>query len=399
LFDENVGRAVVYLDPRVQADQFYLALEKAKSVYELRIVLQWDATYSDFKRLRDTLCTTNIGVLELDLDYCRPQGVFTDILNRGRRYDPIFDIMRRPSIRSFGIFNPPPDLFQRSSLLSRNDDFSHLRHLRIIGGRLNMEEEIPGLKCLIANAPKLTSLTLPSTWESLPAVYSSIVGYQTYPIDFSGILRILPPPGDSSQSTISLQNVEQLLKVHGGRIEKFRFVNEMRSSVLDTLAEATQSGSILKELNTSIVERKKGDNCIKSLISIASRSELRKLTLNNLSDAECARVVESIQWKHLRELVVSLNDNQRSTIKALVDGIGRISERVELERFSLESRSSTMSTTEEELLRSFVSSTSLKYLRLGVPMTLNQILSVIKSADVSRLQDITLKEKDFDSTQ
>ncbi|KAF9945451.1 hypothetical protein BGZ65_010730, partial [Modicella reniformis] len=215
-FDENVGRVEVNIRSKVQADQLYLTLEKAKSVYELDIIFCWDATYSDFKRLRDTLCTTNIGVLGLDLFLCEPQGVSTDILNRGRRYDPIFDIMRHPSIRSFEIVNTPPDLFQRSSLLSRNDDFSHLRHLGIPGYRLKIEDEIPSLKCLIANAPNLTSLGLVSTCESLLAVYNAVVGYQTYPIDFfqyggENFLRI-PPPRDSAQSKISFQNLEQLFK-------------------------------------------------------------------------------------------------------------------------------------------------------------------------------------------
>ncbi|KAF9962367.1 hypothetical protein BGZ65_009247 [Modicella reniformis] len=361
-FDENVGRVEVKIQSNVQADQFYSALEYAKSVYELRIELEWDPTYSDFMRLRDTLSTTNIGALALDLGFCEAHVMSTDILNRGRRYDPIFDIMRHPSIWSFEIHNAPPDLFQRSSLLSR-DDFSHLRHLRISerqlrnGDKLKMEEEILSLKCLLANAPNLTSLALPSTWESLPVVYSSVVGYQTYPIDFydeymTPILRILPPPIDSPQSKISLQNLDQLFEIHGGRIETFYFEREPRGSVLDALAEATQSGSRLKELNTRFFQRKEGDDCIENLVSIVSRSELRKLDLASLNDAEYARIVESIQWKHLRELYIELDDiSQWSTIKALVDGVRRTSERVELERFTLQSENSTTSASQKELLR------------------------------------------------
>ncbi|KAF9928868.1 hypothetical protein BGZ65_006070, partial [Modicella reniformis] len=242
-FDENVGRVKVKIRSKVQADQFYLALENAKSVYELKIRLYWDATFSDFERLRDTLYKTNIGVLELDPINCHPQLVSTDILNRGRRYDPIFDIIRHPSIRSFEVIDTPPDLFQRSSLLSRNDDFSHLRYLRIRGKRVNVEG-IPNLKSLFANAPNLTSLGLESDWKSLAAVYNAVVEYQTYPIDFfsrrEDILRIPPPPRDSAQSKISVQNPDQLFKVYGGQIESFWCDKEMRSSVLDALAEATQ---------------------------------------------------------------------------------------------------------------------------------------------------------------
>ncbi|KAF9930447.1 hypothetical protein BGZ65_005358 [Modicella reniformis] len=307
--------------------------------------------------------------------------------------------MRHLSIRSFEVTHTPPDLFQRSSPLVRNNDLYHLRHLGIKGSRGSMlkMEEITSLKSLVANAPNLTSLGLESNWELLPELYSAVVGYQTYPIDFfdngKNILRIpLPPRG-----SISVQNLEQLFKVHGGLVETFSCKEDgMQSSILDALAEATQSGSRLKELNTNCFERKKGDNYVKSLASIVSRSELRRLSLDSLSDAECARIVESIQWEHLRSLEIDLDDiSQRSMVEALVNGVGRMS----LEHFTFGSQNSSTSTTEEELLRSFVSSTSLKHLNLLVTMTFDQILSVIKSADVSRLQRIELSTKDFDSTQ
>ena len=53
-FDENIGRVEVTLQSRMQAEQVYLALELAKSVYELKVGLYWETTQSDFKKLRDT---------------------------------------------------------------------------------------------------------------------------------------------------------------------------------------------------------------------------------------------------------------------------------------------------------------------------------------------------------
>ena len=61
-FDENTGSVQVTLRSRVQAEQFYHALEKSKTVYELKVVLNWEVTQSDFKKLRDTLVLTNVGV-------------------------------------------------------------------------------------------------------------------------------------------------------------------------------------------------------------------------------------------------------------------------------------------------------------------------------------------------
>ena len=59
-FDENNGWAEVELAPRLEAEQFYLALEKARSMCELKFDLRWETTQSDFKQLRDTLAITNV---------------------------------------------------------------------------------------------------------------------------------------------------------------------------------------------------------------------------------------------------------------------------------------------------------------------------------------------------
>ena len=66
-FDENTGRVDVRLPSKIQADQFYAALEKARSVYELVLELDWETSQSDLKKLRDTLKITNVGVFELYL--------------------------------------------------------------------------------------------------------------------------------------------------------------------------------------------------------------------------------------------------------------------------------------------------------------------------------------------
>ncbi|KAI8359030.1 hypothetical protein B0O80DRAFT_424019 [Mortierella sp. GBAus27b] len=129
-FDENIGRVTVHIRSKTQADQFYQALERSRSVFELDIALDWDTTQSDFKKLRDAVRTTSIGALRIDL---KGQGGPTgDILNRGRRHDPIVDIMRRPSTHSIAIIGVSgKDFIERSSLQTRNDDFSNLRHRSI----------------------------------------------------------------------------------------------------------------------------------------------------------------------------------------------------------------------------------------------------------------------------
>ncbi|KAG0308426.1 hypothetical protein BGZ97_013378, partial [Linnemannia gamsii] len=54
-FDENNGVVTVKLGSRVLASQLYLALEKARSVYELDIILDWACTGTDLQALEDAL--------------------------------------------------------------------------------------------------------------------------------------------------------------------------------------------------------------------------------------------------------------------------------------------------------------------------------------------------------
>jgi hypothetical protein len=153
-FDENIGRVEVELISKVQAEQFYQVLEKAKSVYELKLGLLWETTQNDFKRLQATLSNTCVGVLELDLG--ETDGPTSDVLYRSHRFDPILGIMRHPSIQSFSI-SGPRNFSKRSNILSRDGDFSNLRHLGISLDELQADP--PGVMRLISKAKNLSKLS------------------------------------------------------------------------------------------------------------------------------------------------------------------------------------------------------------------------------------------------
>ncbi|KAI8350969.1 hypothetical protein B0O80DRAFT_119567 [Mortierella sp. GBAus27b] len=155
-YDENIGRVNIHVRSKIQADRLYQALDKARSVYELEIGLDWDTTYSDFKKLRDCLLKSNVGALHINLH--RQKGPATDALNRGKRHDPIMDIMQHPSTHSVSIMEAPDDFIRRSSLLSRNDDYPNLKNLEI--DLTTFRKDVPGLKKMITRIPNLTSLTM-----------------------------------------------------------------------------------------------------------------------------------------------------------------------------------------------------------------------------------------------
>ncbi|KAF9935640.1 hypothetical protein BGZ65_003182, partial [Modicella reniformis] len=403
-FDENVGRVEMTLRSTLQAEQFYMALEKARSVYELMIWLTWkETTYNDFRQLRDTLLKTNVGVLELRCNIERSTTI--DILNRSKRYDPIIDIIGHPSIQSFVFTSAPFAFFKRSNLLSRNNNFSHLRYLEI--DLVALDAVGPNLKCLVANASQLTSMTLFIYWEMLTRVYNAIAEHQTCPVTFKHhkevAMRILPPTEESRQSKVALQDLAHLFRVYGQHIEAINLTwRAFDDYALEALAEAAQSGSGLREFLMEDVYRRLGDECIKNIVSIIARSEVRDLFIDLKDEEERVVILESIPWKHIRKLKVRLErENQVIRVmKALVDSMEKVSERVQLEEFAIvcASTSDSMSVAEEELLRTFVSSASLKHLTLNISMALEQMLSVTKSIDVMRLQHFTLRTQDIAST-
>ncbi|KAF9342913.1 hypothetical protein BGX34_007487, partial [Mortierella sp. NVP85] len=93
---EVIGRVDVELRSRTQAKHFYKALENARSLREVKIDLDWHVTQGDLEKLRDTLVTVNVGVLELY--WTQQDGSTKDLSSNGQLYDAILDIMGQQSI-------------------------------------------------------------------------------------------------------------------------------------------------------------------------------------------------------------------------------------------------------------------------------------------------------------
>jgi len=402
IFDENVGRVEVKLHSKVQAEQFYQALGSARSVYELKLHLDWDTTQGDFKRLQNALAKSSVGVLDLDVG--DRGGPASDILNRSQRYEPVVGIMRHPSIQSFAI-RGPRNLSKLSSLLSRHDDFSNLRHLDI--PLYPWKNDIPGFKHLIANTPNLSSLALGTGYLEtgngyVLGAYKAIAAHHTYPILFKDLNLVIPPlPRETNQPIMTAQqNIERLVKVFCDN-QKLN-IGELDESTVDTIAQVTTNGFAFTRFELS----QKGilsDSFVNNLSSTVSRSELHAIKIWMREDSERVRILESIQWKHLCELYIKLKRGtfETSVMRILVDGVTKMSEKVELESFVFEPESwFPLTLPEGDLLQTFVASTSIENLHLSVAMmTLEQILSLCRSTDVSRLESLKLCTGGFDSVK
>ncbi|KAI8353541.1 hypothetical protein B0O80DRAFT_529671 [Mortierella sp. GBAus27b] len=391
-FDENIGRATVHLRSKTQAEQFYLALEKSRSVFELDVTLDWDTTQGDFKKLRDAVRITSIGALRIDLK--NQSGPTSDLLNRSKRHDPILDIMRHPSTHSIAITGAPEDFIERSSLQTRNDDFSNLRHFGIDLSLL--KKDIPGIKALVSRAPNLSRLALNGTEDEIVQVYNAIAEYQTCQISFNHPLRISPGTSGSCQSDTLARNVRELISRKNERVE---ILEPGRSELAGSIVDAF--GSTLKELKVTDYGQL-GEAYIKYLSTVVSWSELRGLKINLSEEEERAQILESIQWKHIRSLRIWMNRASVGTgaMKALVEGRDKEKGKVELDFFRFDSDSSeTVSSECASLCKSFVASTSIKKLELWVPMTPSDTESVLNSMDMSRLEEITLWAHGYSSSE
>ncbi|KAF9347538.1 hypothetical protein BGX34_003074, partial [Mortierella sp. NVP85] len=459
LFDENVGRVEVKLTSKVQADQFYQNLEKARSVYELEIELDWETTQGDFKRLRNALSKTSVGVLELRLR--DTDGPTSDRLNRSQRYDPIIGIMRHPSIQSFKI-RGPQNFSKRSGLLSRDDEFPNLRHLDVA---LNQwENDIPAVNCLITKCPNLSSLALgrdgwksrdlqqtfndlilPPTlrrldiplrqWDGYTAdatyiickawnvpsltvgaglkgednrffleAYNAIAEHRTYPLVLTDWDFCFPPPPtkESNQAMATEQYLGRLLDCYWKCNDSTLDVADLDESTADAIAKATMNGSRF----TAFYLRGGGqldDSFVNNISSIVGRSELDILSIQMQKDERRVRMLESIQWKHLRSLWVVLTPGALETrvMRVLVDGVTKMSGKVELEEFWFvsETEGTPLTLPDDDLLLAFVASMALEKLHLDAVIPFERILSLCLSMDVSRLEILKLWTDGIDSVK
>ena len=403
-FDESIGRVEVKLRSRIQAEQFYAALEKMGSVYELKAELDWDPTQSDLRKMRDTLAFTHVGVLELHLK--QPYITVWDFMSRGQFFDPILDIMRHPSIKSFTI-RGPQDFSTRSSLLSRDDNFSNLRHLDISLNEL--KGDIHAVMHLITKAPNLSSLAmetgrLDENIKYVLEVCNALSEHRSYPITFKEWELTIPPPRKGSDRLMTVyQCMDGLLKVFCESASYAMSVDKLDALTLDALAKATTTkGSEFRKLYL-YRDGELGDPFIDNISSIVTRSELHTIDIQMRNDPGRVRILESIQWKHLRTLYIRLKPGTFETrvMRALVDGVTKMSEKIELDMFVFEDEAwgTYLTLPEGDLLQTFVASTSIKSLFLDVNMTLVQILSLLRSADFSQMHFLQLWAKDFDSVK
>jgi hypothetical protein len=267
-----------------------------------------------------------------------------------------------------------------------------------------MQDDILGLKCLAEKARNLTSLTFRGRKEPFLRIYNAIAEHQRFKINFPDEnLCIYAPTHKSRQPMGDLKDKADFLKILGGRIDNIRLSeNELDDSAVAAFAVALEAGSQLQGLSLEKTGQNLSEQCVKDLAGIITSSKLNTFKIYPGEDAGRVRILESIQWEHLRQLAVVMDRGSLWTnvMKALVDGVK--SKKIKLEDFQLMCNSDnlveSLPMSEDELLPMFLASTALSTLVLQVEMSSEQALSWVKSLDCSRMQEIRLLGvKDFDS--
>ncbi|KAF9212925.1 hypothetical protein BGZ59_006143 [Podila verticillata] len=198
-FDEATGKVQVRLSSSTVARQFYDALEQAKFIQELYLVLDWDTALEDFKMLRDTMVKSN--VVSLKLDCCNATGPSRDILlNRTKRYDPIVQMMANTKLQAFSLVRcdgfwsrltklAPSSSGSSSPLSSPTSPggsgggpsiSSNLKSLSIQGAMDHWKHDQHRLEEILRQNPKLTELKLQvaDTDGAFEVIKTSTHGFQ-----------------------------------------------------------------------------------------------------------------------------------------------------------------------------------------------------------------------------
>ncbi|KAI8358959.1 hypothetical protein B0O80DRAFT_442746 [Mortierella sp. GBAus27b] len=203
-------------------------------------------------------------------------------------------------------------------------------------------------------------------------------------------------PLDPSQYLAHLLNtdgIDIMLVLEGSTDEE---------AIVDALAKIEGNRTGLETLYVQEESMEQGVRFIQNVAKVISKSELSVLDVHLTSEEGRAQILDSIQWEHIRRLTISTDEKSVGirAMKALVEGRNKCNGPVVLDYFKFSCYCSETALDElPVLLRSFLASTSIETLWLLVQMTPPDLGSVLKTADLSRLDYINLKVDDYSSDE
>ncbi|KAG0247462.1 hypothetical protein BG011_001448, partial [Mortierella polycephala] len=161
-FDKSIGRVEVALPTRVLAEEFFSALGKARSVYELDIVFDWACSTSDLELLEGALkISTRVSILQLDLQ----QFQTSKLLPTSSQYGVLFRFPEILSLKTIHIVLPK-EYIKRLRFLPKTAARPCKSSFELVTGRIG-ENEVRRLAEMLKTNSTLTILDL----------YGNSIGY------------------------------------------------------------------------------------------------------------------------------------------------------------------------------------------------------------------------------
>ncbi|KAG9068446.1 hypothetical protein KI688_010715 [Linnemannia hyalina] len=154
LYDEATGSVRVELRTPIAARSFYSVLTYSRSVQCLNITLCWAPSRQDLRDLGDTIKSTNIVEITIRKS---PSGTpLSDVFNRGRRLDPLLQMMSGGNIQSFRLWGWDEGFLECSGILPTTFTVRRLH----IWHEKNWLKSIPRLISTLQASSLLSELTV-----------------------------------------------------------------------------------------------------------------------------------------------------------------------------------------------------------------------------------------------
>ncbi|KAF9114308.1 hypothetical protein BGX27_011209 [Mortierella sp. AM989] len=158
-YNEEYGTVSISISSKQSAKQFYDILVKARAIQELDITLAWDVKLDDLRAFEAAV--SKASIVHLTMNGSHFKGSKWDLLNTGRRFDPIVNLLFNGRIQSLHLkyFEEFYQHVSGSSLLKA----SQFRVLSI-DSMLSFKDRsaVSAFKKILSECPSLTKLTIRS---------------------------------------------------------------------------------------------------------------------------------------------------------------------------------------------------------------------------------------------
>jgi hypothetical protein len=311
---EEIGRIEVTLYTSDKAKRFYEAMVKSRVVQELKITLGWNATMDQLKALAKAVTKSN--VVRLEIDGTHFTGLTLDVINRGRRFDPILQLPSDGQIQSLHLSG-----FQKFFTRVKDTSFVYSPMLQefSLDSEFPFSERTRSLNNLYENysALKTLELRLESQYlltEVTGDILVKLHSLESFTIKYERLdITAVVSGGDIQHVDLTLSRLEDLTS------DDHEFIQRHRFSRLDV--QHIESAYARNKLRGSRRTRAHGKGKHHLTITAATRMELHRLI--QIATSETLRDLEKVSINY-GKILLTANVSRRVTHDMTMD-IARLS--------------------------------------------------------------------------